>query len=62
MKTYPAPKRRNLVHLLNRLRNAPTAISGQRRPGPSIEEFDELLDDEAAPALTERGGEAAPVG
>jgi hypothetical protein len=26
MKTYTAPKRRNIVHLLNRLRNTPTAI------------------------------------
>jgi hypothetical protein len=45
MKTYAAPKRRNIVHLLNRLRNAPTAINGIRRPGPSVEEFDDLLED-----------------
>ena len=60
MKTYPAPKRRNIVHLLNRLRNAPTAFNGLRRPGPSVEEFDELLEDttEARDGST---GEAPPA-
>jgi hypothetical protein len=39
-KTYAAPKRRNIQHLLASMKSGAGVHSSARRPGPSVEEWD----------------------